>query len=91
MPNWGGRTDANQTEIVNVLRDIGASVLVLSQVGQGCPDLACGFRGFTYFLEVKTDKGKLNPAEQEFFDTWQGRAAVVRTPDDALRVIGAIE
>ncbi len=91
MPNWGGRTDANQDEIVKALRDVGASVLVLSQVGQGCPDLACGFRGFTYFLEVKTEKGKLNPAEQEFFDTWQGRAAVVRSADDALRVIGAIE
>ena len=91
MPRWDAKVDANQAEIVNMLRDIGASVLVLSRVGQGCPDLAVGFRGVTYFLEVKTDKGKLTPAEQEFFDSWEGRAAVVRSPDDALKAIGAID
>ncbi len=91
MPRWAAKVDRNQVEIVSVLRQAGASVLVLSRVGQGCADLGIGFRGFTYFLEVKTDKGKLTPAEQEFMDTWRGHYAIVRTPDDALRAIGAIE
>jgi hypothetical protein len=88
---YAKKVDANQAEIVSVLRDTGASVLVLSRVGQGCPDLAVGFRGFTYFLEVKSENGKLTPAEKSFFDSWKGRAAIVRSPDDALRAIGAIE
>ena len=84
------RTDANQKEIVEALRAVGASVLVLSRVGQGCADLAVGIRGHTYFLEVKTDSGKLTPAEQEFMQMWRGHYAIVRTPDEALRAIGVI-
>lgn len=75
---------------MEALRKNGASVLVLSRVGQGCPDLAVGYRGLTYFMEVKADKGKLTPAEQEFFDTWKGRAAVVHSPAEALRAIGVV-
>ena len=85
------RTDANQKEIVEALRAAGAVVLVLSRVGQGCADLSAGFRGSNYFLEVKTDKGKLTPREQEFMDEWRGHYAIVRTPEEALRAIGAIE
>ena len=85
------RTDKNQQQIVDALRDIGASVLTLHTVGHGCPDLAVGFRGVTYFLEVKSKKGKLTPAEKAFLAQWRGRAAVVRSVDDALRAIGAME
>jgi hypothetical protein len=85
------RTDKNQQKIVDALRDIGASVLPLHTVGHGCPDLAVGFRGDTYFLEVKSGKGKLTEAERAFFAQWRGRAAVVRSVDDALRAIGAME
>jgi len=85
------RTDANQKEIVEALRAVGASVLVLSRVGQGCADLAAGIRGETYFLEVKTDSGKLTPSEQKFMDGWRGHYAIVRTADEALKAIGVIE
>ena len=88
---WAAKTDANQAEIVAALRDAGASVLVLSRVGQGCADLAAGVRGETFFLEVKTDKGKLTPREQEFMDGWRGHYAIVRTPEEALKAIGVME
>ena len=91
MPRYDAKVDKNQPEIVAALRAVGASVLHLHAVGRGCPDLAVGFRGVTYFLEVKSDKGKLTPAEQEFFDTWKGRAAIVRSPEEALKAIGAEE
>ena len=88
---WAAKVDANQAEIVQALRDAGASVLVLSRVGQGCADLAAGVRGETFFLEVKTDKGKLTPREQEFMEGWRGHYAIVRTPEEALKAIGLIE
>jgi len=88
---YAAKTDANQAEIVQALRDVGASVLVLSRVGQGVADLAVGIRGETFFLEVKTDKGKLTPREQEFMDGWRGHYAIVRTPEEALRAIGLME
>ena len=85
------KVDRNQGEIVAGLRDVGASVVLLHRVGQGCPDLAVGYRGFTYFLEVKYPGGSLTADEADFFANWKGNAAVVYSIDDALRVIGATE
>jgi hypothetical protein len=39
------KVDINQKEIVAYLRKIGASVAVMSAVGQGFPDLVVGWRG----------------------------------------------
>ena len=85
---WARKVDANQAEIVDALRQAGASVLVLSRVGQGCADLAVGLRGETFFLEIKTGKGKLTPSEKEFMDKWRGHYAIVRTAEEALEAIG---
>jgi GNAT superfamily N-acetyltransferase len=85
---WYARTDANQAEIVEALRRAGASVLPLHRLGQGAPDIACGWRGKVYFMEIKSDGGKLTPAEQEFMDKWRGHYAIVRTVEEALAVIG---
>lgn len=88
---WAAKVDANQAEIVAALRQAGASVLLLHRVGQGCPDIAVGYRGRTYFMEIKTEKGRLTPAEAEFMSNWQGRYVVVRTPEEALKAIGLME
>ena len=88
---WAAKTDANQKAIVQALRDAYCSVLPLHRVGQGCPDLAVGRGGKVYFLEVKTDNGKLTPAELEFQQMWRGHYAIVRTPEEALKAIGAME
>ena len=90
-PRWDAKTDANQPAIVQALRDAYCSVLPLHRLGQGCPDLAVGYQGRTYFMEIKTDKGKLTPAEKEFMDTWRGHYAIVRTVDEALKAIGVME
>ena len=90
MPRWDAKTDANQEAIVAALRDAYCSVLPMHRLGQGAPDLAVGRNGRVYFLEIKTDNGKLTPAEKEFQDTWRGHYAIVKTPDEALRAIGAI-
>jgi len=83
------RVDANQREIVSALRDCGFSVLHLHTVGHGCPDILCGAQGYRNLLfEIKGDKGKLTPDERGFFDTWRGQVALVRSVDEALRVMG---
>lgn len=83
------RVDANQAEIVAALRQVGASVYIMADVGQGVPDLLVGRAGCTYLLEVKAPRGRLNEREQEWHAAWRGHVAVVRSVDDALRAIGA--
>lgn len=86
---YKAKTDKNQSEIVNALRKVGASVICLHTVGNGCPDLLVGFRGETFLIEVKTTKGKLTSHQKTVISIWDGRPiSVVRTIDDALNAIG---
>lgn len=88
--------DRNHTEIVKMLRDAGASVMDTSDIGNGFPDLVVGFRGGVYLLEVKnleTYYGRkgLNKNQLRWNDEWKGAPmVVVRTPDEALKAIGAL-
>lgn len=84
------RTDTNQTEIVKFLRSIGASVLVLSQVGHGCPDILFGIKGQNYLLEIKSAKGDLTESQKEFFDSWGGRAYIVRSVDEVIDLLESL-
>ena len=85
--------DRNQPEIVEALRQLGCSVQPLHSVGQGCPDLAVGWQGKTYFLEVKdglrapSDR-KLTPAQVDWHRDWRGHVATVNSVKEALDAIG---
>lgn len=90
-----GRTDANQTPIVEGLRKIeGVSVWVTSGLGNGFPDLVVGYQRRNYLLEVKNplalrgNSSRLTDEEQDFHDAWQGQVAVVESLEDARRRIG---
>jgi hypothetical protein len=79
-----GKVDLTQRAIVKALRDIGASVQLLSAVGGGCPDLAVGWHGRTYLLECKTGKeGLRTEAQKSWHAKWSGHVAIVRTPEEA--------
>ena len=91
MPRWAAKVDNNQAEIVEALRAAGAVVEVCSRVGQGFADLVVGKHGRVWFMEVKADGGKLTEPEREFMARWSDNYAIVRSVDEALRVIGAIE
>jgi hypothetical protein len=90
------RVDANQEQIVSALRARGAGVRVISQ-GDGIPDLLVGYRGFTILMEVKDGQKvpsarKLTPAEQKFFDDWQGgMLVIVNSVDEALETLKRCE
>lgn len=86
------RVDDNQSQIVEALRAIGATVRVVTQ-GGGLPDLMVGFRGQTVLMEVKDGKKPpsartLTPAEQKFFDEWRGGLLiVVNSVDEAIAAL----
>lgn len=86
-------TDDNQKEIIQALRDVGASVFVTSGVGGGFPDIVVALRGVNYLMEIKDgekypSQRKLNATEQDFHDRWQGPCAVVESVDEAFEMIG---
>jgi len=87
------KIDVTQRAIVDALRKAGATVQHLHTVGDGCPDLAVGFRGVNYMIEVKPNVGSpsrrnLRPNQQEWHDGWKGQSAVASTPEAALIIIG---
>jgi len=89
------RVDANQKEVVEGLRDVGATVAHIHMVGKGMPDLICGFRKTNYLIEIKDgnkppSKRKLTPDEKEWHEKWKGQVSIAYSLDDALRIIGAI-
>lgn len=79
-----GRVDNNHRQIVTALRDAGRSVLDLSGVGKGCPDILVGFHGVNVLLEIKSAKGDLTEPQEKFFASWRGQRAVVRTIAEAI-------
>ena len=88
------RADINQADIVKRLRQAGASVVVLSSLGSGIPDLLIGWHGRNYLAEVKNLEGrgtKLTPDETLFFNQWQGQVDLVTCVEDVLSLLDAIE
>ena len=88
------KVDANHGAIVRALRAVGCSVQSLARVGEGCPDLAVGYHGRNYLLEVKDGSKppsarKLTPDEQGWHERWRGAVLVVETVDEALEAVGA--
>lgn len=78
------KVDANQKEIVKAFRDKGMSVLVMSSLGKGAPDIAVGAKGMTFFFEIKDGKKprsatKLTDCESKFFDSWKGHVAIIHS------------
>jgi len=83
-----GRVDRNQKEIVEALREAGASVQSLANIGNGCPDLLVGYMGRTYLMEVKGIDGKYTLDQSAWLIRWKGHTVnTVRTKHDALKAI----
>ncbi|CAA2107676.1 hypothetical protein [Variovorax paradoxus] len=90
------KVDSNQTQVVSALRAAGVSVQSLAAVGNGVPDLLCGFRGKLSLLEVKDGSKvksarKLTAAQTDWHAVWKDMPLfVVETPEQALKALGAI-
>jgi Holliday junction resolvase len=93
MTYYKKRVDENQKTIVHTFIALGASVIDLSRVGQGTPDLAIGYKGKTVFVEVKSsDKAKYTESQIKFMQNWRG-GPLVRVDDveSVLRVLRIID
>ena len=72
------KTDRNQKEIVEALRNAGFSVQCLSTVGKGFPDLLVGVDGRNYLIEIKDGlKSKLNKDQVIWHKGWKGQKCVI--------------
>lgn len=77
------RSDANQAGIVEAWRRAGASVALI-----GRPlDALVGWRGMNFLCEIKTPKGALRRTQAEFMKQWRGQAIIIRSVEDALRLL----
>lgn len=84
-----GRTDGNQTEIVAGLRARGHSVLVMSGLGKGAPDILVGRHGQNVLVELKDptqppSKRKLTPDEKVWHAAWRGQVIVATHIDEII-------
>jgi Holliday junction resolvase len=90
------KTDANQTQVVNALRQAGASVQSLAAIGRGCPDLLVGYQGINYLMEVKDGSKvpsaqKLTIDQEHWHSVWKGVVHVVKSEDEALKILKGTE
>jgi len=88
LNRYATRKDANQPEIIEALRDIGATVFVLDAP---C-DLLVGYRRVNYLIEVKDgnlppSERKLTDQQQIFRDNWRGQFAIATCVGDALQIV----
>ncbi len=90
------RVDANQQQVVDAIRAIGATVHSLAALGNGCPDLLVGYNGRTVLMEVKD--GRKPPSETRLTDdqvkwhkSWTGSTlAIVYGPEGAVKLLKAL-
>lgn len=90
------KVDRNQSEIVAALRGIGATVQPLHAVGQGCPDLLCGFRGRNILIEVKDgakrpSARKLTADQIDWHGGWKGQVVTISDADAAIAVVLGVQ
>ena len=82
------RKDANHDEIVDEYRKQRCAVVSLARVGNGCPDLLVLGYGRLCLVEVKTPKGPLKPAQEDFARVWPVR--VVRSRAEVIEHVAEL-
>lgn len=91
------RKDINQKQIIEALNKLGASVINLSNVGGGVPDIIVGFRGLTIPIEIKNDsnwygKKGLSTSQKTFRASWRGgEIYTANTIDDIINILQSAE
>lgn len=83
------KTDRNHASIINLLRDLGFTVLSLHRVGAGAPDILAGRNKKNFLIEIKDgekppSQRKLNDLQQMFHDSWRGQVCVLSNVDEVV-------
>jgi hypothetical protein len=82
-----GRTDLNQSEIVEQLRDLGWSVESIAGLGQGRPDILIGVDGVNVLIELKSKGGELTDAEHRWHMGWRGQVFVCYSVEEIIEAV----
>ena len=93
MTYYKKRVDENQSQLVNTFIALGASVLNLSRVGQGCPDLLIGYKNKSVLVEIKKDaKAVFTEPQIKFMQNWRGgTVSRIDSVDAAIRLIKMLD
>lgn len=93
MTYYKKRVDENQKQLVHTFIALGASVLNLSTVGRGCPDLLIGYRGKSVLVEIKRDeKAAFTEPQIKFMQNWRGGPiSRIDSVDAAIRLIKMLD
>lgn len=79
---YAQRKDANQGEIVKVLRELGFRVITMHTP----TDLLAARDDFNHLIEIKDGtKKKYTPAQVKFNADWPGRKVTLRSVEDAIQ------
>jgi hypothetical protein len=92
--SYAKRQDANQSGengLQAAFERLGCSVVDLSRVGSGVPDLAVSLHKFTAFVEIKTEEGFLNPLQIRFHQETKATCYVARNLDDVIEIVGRMK
>lgn len=81
---YARRTDANHAEIIKELKQAFCTVVDLSKVGKGCPDLLVGHNKINYLVEIKTKTGYLTDTQIDFIAAWKGLDIIVGTDFESI-------
>lgn len=90
---YARRKDTNHNVIIDTLRAVGAEVAETYQ-HPGMLDCIVGYRGRLFWADVKHGKAGLTPAELALVESFARvgvQLHIWRTPDEALKTIGAIQ
>ena len=93
MTYYKKRVDENQKSLIHTFICLGASVLNLSTVGRGCPDLLIGYKGKTVLVEIKSSaKATFTEPQIKFMQGWRGGAVSrIDSVDAAIRLIKMLD
>ena len=82
---WANRRDLNHAQIVKELRDAHIWVYDTSRVGGGFPDLVVCSRNCLRLVEIKSERGKLTPAQERFMlENPQALSLIAHRAEDVI-------
>lgn len=87
---FGRRRDENHFPLIEAFRQLGCSVIDVSQTPCGF-DILVGYGGLTMPVELKRDaKAKLTEFEQKIHDSWTGGKRVVWDMDGVAETVNVL-
>jgi Holliday junction resolvase len=93
MTYYAKRVDSNQKDIVQAFKELGCSVLDLSRVGQGCPDLLIGYKNKCAMVEIKSsNKAHFTEPQLKFIKNWKGSSITrIDSVEGVIRLVKLLD